>query len=154
MTRYLRSCWPHWHHVGVFVDYTLTLCQRSHWLRGHTFFANILAKTKNFAEPLLPFKWGSGAVFLIKKGRKSRDTVPLMQPRLWLLIENPEGQPGFLVQYGTESDDPPFPKTSLISFLLLTCLIQEMRCLVIVYYKKCYILRNVYLTRKAKLRNV
>ena len=27
-------------------------CQRSRWLRGHSFFANIFAKTKKFAKPV------------------------------------------------------------------------------------------------------
>ena len=53
------------------------ICQRRRWLRGHTFFANIFAKKKNFAKLFLPVHMGPRWSFLNKKCRKSRDTVPL-----------------------------------------------------------------------------
>ena len=57
---------------------TLTPCQRFQRLCGHTFFANIFAKTNNFAKPLLTVHMGSRYVefFYFKKCRKSLDTVP------------------------------------------------------------------------------
>ena len=39
LTQCLRSCWT-----------LLTRCLCSHWLREHTFFAKIFAKTKKFAK--------------------------------------------------------------------------------------------------------
>ena len=60
----------------------LTRCQQSQRLRWHTFFANILTKTKKFAKLFLPVHVGRGAQVesLSKKGQKSVDTVPLMFP--------------------------------------------------------------------------
>ena len=57
---------------------TLTWCQRSRWLRGHTFFANIFAKTKKFSKPFSPVHGGQIESLTEKNGEKSRDNVPLM----------------------------------------------------------------------------
>ena len=38
-------------------------CQRSQRLRGHTFFSNIFAKTKNFAKPFWPVHIGPRQIF-------------------------------------------------------------------------------------------
>ena len=46
---------------------------RSRWLCWHTFFANIFAKMKKFAEPILP----------VHMGPKSCDTVPLRKGGGW-----------------------------------------------------------------------
>ena len=53
-------------HVSALSTTTGTQCQRSQRLRGHTIFANVIAKTKNFAKSFLPVHiiLGPGGVFL------------------------------------------------------------------------------------------
>ena len=62
--------------VRVVNDY-FSMCLRNHDYMD-TQISNISEKTKNVGEPFLLFIWGPGGVFfLLKKFRKSRDTVPL-----------------------------------------------------------------------------
>ena len=78
-----RSQRLRWHCIRIVNDYgnrvseksmtTLTPCQRSRWLCRHTFFANILAKMKSYAKPLLPvhiYKFRAQVEFFDKKVSK------------------------------------------------------------------------------------
>ena len=65
-----RSQRPHRHRVCIVNDYADTGFE---WI-----FANIFAKTKNVAKPFACSYWAQLDFFiLLKKWRKSRDTVPL-----------------------------------------------------------------------------
>ena len=55
----------------------LTSYQRSHWLHGHMFFTKSFAQTKKFRKIVFPVHMGPRWSFWEKKGRKSRNTVPL-----------------------------------------------------------------------------
>ena len=52
------------------------------WLRGHTFFGNIFAKTKKFAKPFTSVHMGPRSNFLSKKMVKNLVTLSLL--RFWL----------------------------------------------------------------------
>ena len=84
-----HSCWLRWHRAPIVIDYanmmsaylltTLTWCKHSQWLHKHTFFANIIVETKNFAKPFLPVHMVPRWSFMIKSVQKSRDTVSLFR---------------------------------------------------------------------------
>ena len=60
------------------IDHADMVSVYSRWLRRHTFFANIFAKTKKFAKLSLPVHMGPRSNLLGKtKVKKSRDAVPL-----------------------------------------------------------------------------
>ena len=74
MCRRPLNPWLHWHSVRLVVDHadiisvllftSLTLCQRSRWLCGHSF----LPKMKSFAKPFLPVHLGPRwSFFYIKR---------------------------------------------------------------------------------------
>ena len=51
------------------------------WLHGHKFFRNIFVKWNLSLHCFCQFTWSPAVIYFYKKGRQSRDTVPLFKDR-------------------------------------------------------------------------